>query len=389
MPSYVFSVLCFCTLSGLASPRPSPSSPFRLRRLSVAPLPKYHHPALQSETLSPSFTLHRHGLRLVSEGCCLGSCMAGGGWARTRPSATPLLLLVLCALLLCGVLLLVPPEERLPVTAGASSSWAAAARSTRFRARGRWNSAGLGDAKHEAAEVDAPPPPLLLLSTLDLEWVLELDDPRLLMNDASRRVCLCLVHPRRIDHLPAGPPRQAGSCKQRLLVSTLWWLNRRMPVRLCFVQNHKAGRDRGMFVVTGTWANTCGPMYARQRFVAAILELIMGCSTHKPDPTHPENVRPNPTRSCDGTLGRVSAALRDCEEGKGLRDTRSWSCSPLSTFAYGPERGAITYSRKLHLASVVAYGLSCRKPRAVTKLGAHGPLSELGDVSPSIHVPWA
>nr|CAB3451459.1 unnamed protein product [Digitaria exilis] len=71
------------------------------------------------------------------------------GCGLTRPSATPLLLLVLCALLLCGVLLLVPPEERLPVTAGASSSWAAAARSTRFRARGRWNSAGLGDAKHE------------------------------------------------------------------------------------------------------------------------------------------------------------------------------------------------------------------------------------------------
>ncbi|OEL38412.1 hypothetical protein BAE44_0000568 [Dichanthelium oligosanthes] len=82
--------------------------------------------------------------------------MAGAQWAR-RPSAALLLLLAF----LCAILLLVPAArqgeetERFPV----ASSWAAggrralpqpaAARSRRFRPRGRWNSAGLGDSKHE------------------------------------------------------------------------------------------------------------------------------------------------------------------------------------------------------------------------------------------------
>ncbi|RCV08855.1 hypothetical protein SETIT_1G360600v2 [Setaria italica] len=87
--------------------------------------------------------------------------MAGARWSTRRPSAA--LLLLLCAFL-CAVLLLVPAArrgeetERLPA-ASSSSSWPAggrralpqpgAARSRRFRARGRWNSAGLGDSKHE------------------------------------------------------------------------------------------------------------------------------------------------------------------------------------------------------------------------------------------------
>ncbi|CAO2047075.1 unnamed protein product [Urochloa humidicola] len=84
--------------------------------------------------------------------------MAGARWTR-RPSAA-LLLLLLCAFFLCAVQLLVPAArrgeetERLPVAS--SASWPAggrphpaAARSRRFRARGRWNSAGLGDSKHE------------------------------------------------------------------------------------------------------------------------------------------------------------------------------------------------------------------------------------------------
>ncbi|XP_039791847.1 uncharacterized protein LOC120657568 [Panicum virgatum] len=87
--------------------------------------------------------------------------MAGSRWTR-RPSAA--LLLLLCALL-CAVLLFVPAArrgedtERFPVAAASSSSWGAggrralpqpaAVRSRRFRARGRWNSAGLGDSKHE------------------------------------------------------------------------------------------------------------------------------------------------------------------------------------------------------------------------------------------------
>ncbi|CAL5056396.1 unnamed protein product [Urochloa decumbens] len=86
--------------------------------------------------------------------------MAGARWTG-RPSVA-LQLLLLCAFL-CAVLLLVPAArrgeetERFPVAA--SSSWPAggrrahpqpgAARSRRFRARGRWNSAGLGDSKHE------------------------------------------------------------------------------------------------------------------------------------------------------------------------------------------------------------------------------------------------
>ncbi|CAN6239093.1 unnamed protein product [Urochloa humidicola] len=84
--------------------------------------------------------------------------MAGARWTR-RPRAALLLLL------LCAVLLLVPAArrgeetERFPVATPASWSaagrrglprpGAAAARSRRFRARGRWNSAGLGDSKHE------------------------------------------------------------------------------------------------------------------------------------------------------------------------------------------------------------------------------------------------
>ncbi|RLN09168.1 uncharacterized protein C2845_PM11G22310 [Panicum miliaceum] len=86
--------------------------------------------------------------------------MAGAPWTR-RPSAA--LLLLLCALL-CAVLLFVPAArrgedtERFPVSSS-SSSWAAggrralpqpaAVRSRRFLPRGRWNSAGLGDSKHE------------------------------------------------------------------------------------------------------------------------------------------------------------------------------------------------------------------------------------------------
>ncbi|CAN6274016.1 unnamed protein product [Urochloa humidicola] len=83
--------------------------------------------------------------------------MAGARWTG-RPSVA-LLLLLLCAFFLCAaVQLLVPAGRRgeetemLPSVASSSSSWQphpAAARSRRFRARGRWNSAGLGDSKHE------------------------------------------------------------------------------------------------------------------------------------------------------------------------------------------------------------------------------------------------
>ncbi|CAL4885923.1 unnamed protein product [Urochloa decumbens] len=85
--------------------------------------------------------------------------MAGARWTR-RPSAA-LQLLLLCAFL-CAVLLLVPAARRGEETEGlpvAAASWPAggrrglpqpgAARSRRFRARGRWNSAGFSDSKHE------------------------------------------------------------------------------------------------------------------------------------------------------------------------------------------------------------------------------------------------
>ncbi|CAN6252864.1 unnamed protein product [Urochloa humidicola] len=94
--------------------------------------------------------------------------MAGARWTR-RPSTALLLVLLLCAFFLCAVQLLVPAARRGEVreetemvpAAASSASWPAggrrglpepqpgAARSRRFRVRGRWNSAGLGDSKHE------------------------------------------------------------------------------------------------------------------------------------------------------------------------------------------------------------------------------------------------
>ncbi|CAN6232989.1 unnamed protein product [Urochloa humidicola] len=93
--------------------------------------------------------------------------MAGARNARwTRTPSAALLLLLLCAIFLCALQLLVPAARRGEVReetemVPAAASWPAggrrglpepqpgAARSRRFRARGRWNSAGLGDSKHE------------------------------------------------------------------------------------------------------------------------------------------------------------------------------------------------------------------------------------------------